>query len=440
MTLEAEASQTPPAAPGAGRLHAGHLAAVTAGNALEFYDFLVYSTFALYIGRVYFPAQGAATSLLLSLGTFGIGFVTRPLGGLVLGWLGDRVGRKPAMLISFGLMGLGMIGLAATPSYAQIGLAAPVLVILARLVQGLALGGEVGPSTAYLVETAAPGRRGLIGSLQAASQGAAILAAAAVGVLISFVLPPAALEAWGWRLAFAAGLVIVPFGLIARRRLPDEERPAPRPAGTRGPPIPWPLVGLSLMLIASGTINTYVNTYMVTYAIDSLHLPARAAFLSGVMNGFCVMIFGVLGGWLSDRFGRRAVMIGPACALVVLPAPIYWLLLAHPSTGLLMLAVACLTIPSGLAGGAMLVAITESFPRGMRCMTVGLIYAIAIAVFGGTTQFAVGWLIHVLEQPLAPAYYRVAASLVGLAAVLSLRESAPAKAPDPAAVAALSAA
>ncbi len=163
------ASDTASAAPA--RLRLGQIAAVTAGNGLEFYDFLIYSNFAIYIGRAYFPVHGEVASLLLSLATFGIGFATRPLGSVVLGRLGDRIGRKPAMMASFGLMALGLLGLAVTPSYARIGVAAPILAVIWRLVQGFALGGEVGPSTAYLVEAAPLHRRGLIGGLQTFSQG-----------------------------------------------------------------------------------------------------------------------------------------------------------------------------------------------------------------------------------------------------------------------------
>ncbi|HWD68028.1 MAG TPA: MFS transporter, partial [Caulobacteraceae bacterium] len=159
-----------------------HVAAVAAGNALEFYDFILYSTFAIFIGQAYFPAHGAGVSLLLSLATFGIGFVTRPIGGIVLGRVGDAIGRKPAMLISFTLMALGLLGVAVTPTYAQIGMAAPVIVIISRLVQGFALGGEVGPSTAYLIEAAPPHRRGLIGSMQITSQNLANLVGAVIAL------------------------------------------------------------------------------------------------------------------------------------------------------------------------------------------------------------------------------------------------------------------
>ena len=203
------------------RLRLVHIAAVAAGNGLEFFDFLLYSTFALYIGQAYFPNHDPVVSLLLSLATFGIGFVTRPIGGLVLGRVGDVIGRKPAMLISFALMGVGGLGLALTPTYAQIGVAAPVLVIVARLVQGFALGGEVGPSTTFLVEAAAPRRRGLIGAMQAESQAFAILAASLTAVVLALVLSASALQLWGWRVGFLIGLAIIPFGFLVRRGLPE---------------------------------------------------------------------------------------------------------------------------------------------------------------------------------------------------------------------------
>ena len=404
-----------------------HLAAVAAGNALEFYDFLIYATFAISIGRAYFPAGGPVVSLLLSLATFGIGFVTRPVGGVVLGRLGDRIGRKPAMLISFAVMALGSLGIAVTPTYAQIGLAAPLLVIAARLVQGFALGGEVGPSSAFLVEAAPPERRGLIGSLQGASQGLAMLSASGVAVLLSLAMPAAALESWGWRVAFLIGLLIVPFGLVLRRSLPETAahvQEAAPPGPGRGP-FPRRLVALSTALLGSGTIATYVATYMTTYAQDTLHLPPQAGFGVGVVNGACVLAFAPLGGLLSDRFGRRRVMIPATVAALLVTLPAFQLLNAHPSVGALFAAMAAMSIPNSLSMGVALVTITESFPARMRCFAVGAIYAGAIAVFGGTTQFVVAWLLHATGEPLAPAFYRIAAGLVGLAAMLAMRESAP---------------
>ena len=402
-----------------------HVVAVAAGNGLEFFDFLIYATFAIFIGRAYFPAHDPTVSLLLSLATFGIGFITRPIGGLVIGRIGDRVGRRPAMLVSFSLMGVGALGLAATPTYAQIGIAAPILVILARLVQGFALGGEVGPSTAFLVEAAGEKRRGLVGSLQQASQGIAILAASGVAVLLAYLLPQADLAAWGWRLGFWAGLMIVPFGLLVRRSLPET---APRrPAAAPAPPdkTPWLIVALGVMMLASGTINTYVSQYMTTFAMDTMHLSAKAAFGVGVVNGICSLVCLPIGGWLSDRYGRKIVAIPCLVISAALLLPAFSFALAHPSALALYAATAVVAIPGSLGSAAILVAITESFPPRMRCLAVGLVYAGAISVFGGTTQFVVAWLVHFTHQPMAPAYYRFSASLVGLAALALLPESAP---------------
>lgn len=431
MTLAVETPERP-----AVRLRALHVVAVAAGNGLEFFDFLIYSTFAIFIGRAYFPTHDPTVSLLLSLATFGIGFITRPIGGLVIGRIGDRVGRRPAMLLSFGLMGVGALGLAATPTYAQIGIAAPTLVILARLVQGFALGGEVGPSTSFLVEAAGEKRRGLVGSLQQASQGIAILAASGVAVLLAYILPQTDLAAWGWRLGFWAGLMIVPFGLLVRRSLPET---APRRSEAATPPdkTPWAIVALGVMMLASGTINTYVAQYMTTFAMDTMHLSAKAAFGVGVVSGVCSLVGLPIGGWLSDRYGRKVVAIPCLVASAALLIPAYSLALAHPSAWSLYAATAAVSIPGALGSAAILVAITESFPPSMRCLAVGLVYAVAISVFGGSTQVVVQWLVDVTHQPMAPAYYRFAASLVGLSALFLLPESAPVRreaAPAPAPV------
>src|SRR5215469_6899694 len=198
-----------------------HVLAIVIGNALEFYDFLSYAIFAVYIGKTFFPSHDPSANLILSLATFMVGFITRPIGGIVLGIFGDRAGRKPAMVVSFILIGIAMLGIALTPGYAQIGLAAPILLVCFRLVQGFALGGEVGPNTAWLIEAAPPEHRGFYGSMQYATQNAALLLASCVGLLLSTVLNAHDLESWGWRIAFLLGVIIVPFGILIRRRLPE---------------------------------------------------------------------------------------------------------------------------------------------------------------------------------------------------------------------------
>jgi MFS family permease len=427
MSSVTGAAEVPQPAP---RLRLVHIAAVAAGNGLEFFDFLLYSTFALYIGQAYFPNHDPVVSLLLSLATFGIGFVTRPIGGLVLGRVGDVIGRKPAMLISFALMGVGGLGLALTPTYAQIGVAAPVLVIVARLVQGFALGGEVGPSTTFLVEAAPPHRRGLIGAMQSESQAFAILAASLTAVVLALVLSASALQLWGWRVGFLIGLAIIPFGFLVRRGLPETA-----PHRTGGPPraslprepIPWGLVALGVALLGSATINTYVGQYMTTYALDTLHMSAQAAFGVGVVNGVCNLVFVPIGGAMSDRFGRKTLMIPGAVLSAALMLPSLAFVLSHPTPLTLYATTALVAIPGAIGGAGLLVALTESFPPSMRCLSVGLIYAVAISIFGGTAQFVVAWLVHATHQPMAPAYYRFVASAIGIAAMFVLPESAPAR-------------
>ena len=200
---------------------ARHIAAVVVGNALEFYDFLTYAYFAVYIGRAFFPSNDASASLLASLGTFGVGFVTRPIGSLVIGRMGDRMGRKPAMVLSFSLMGVAITGLALTPSYSTIGFAAPVLVILFRMLQGFALGGEVGPTTAFLLEAAPPERRGFYTAFQYWTQNVSILISGLVGLELANTLSEQQLQDFGWRIAFLLGAAIVPVGLLMRRNLPE---------------------------------------------------------------------------------------------------------------------------------------------------------------------------------------------------------------------------
>src|SRR5215472_678070 len=269
------------------RMPARDVLAVVAGNGLEFYDFIAFAFFALEISRTFFPARTPGTPLLLTLATFGAGFLMRPLGALVLGRLADRVGRRPAMLVSFSLMGVGMVGLALTPSYGSIGLAAPLLVLLWRLVQGFSVGGEVGASLAYLVEAAPPERRGLYSSLQPMTADAAAFCAGLVGVVLSSALTPQSLDAYGWRIAFLLGAAIVPVGLVLRRALPEPRAEAEPPSGTASGYRRVAVLGFGML--ASGTVIGYVQDYFTTYAADTLGMSARLAFLATMVSAFSMM-------------------------------------------------------------------------------------------------------------------------------------------------------
>ncbi len=406
-------------------LRPAQVAAVAVGNALEFYDFVTYAFFAVQIGRSFFPARTPTGSLLASLATFGVGFLFRPLGALVIGRIGDRRGRKPAMLLSFGLIGVAVAGLALTPSYRQIGMAAPVLAVGFRMLGGFALGGEVGPSTAFLLEAAPPLRRGLYASFQAMSADAAVLAAGLVGVTLSSVMDGPALDSWGWRVALLGGVLIVPFGLALRRTLhetlhrADAAAAAPPRAGIVR------IAVLGTALLASATTVTYILDYLTTYAATVLGMPTRISFGATVTVGLCSVICDPFGGWLSDRYGRKPVLIVPACLLLLLVFPCFRLLDQFRSPFALYAATAVLASASALSSVSMIVVVTESLPPGVRSVGLGLIYACAISVFGGSAQFVVAWAVAVTGSPLAPAWYMSGGVLVGLAAMLLLPETAP---------------
>ena len=405
---------------------AKHVAAVVVGNALEFYDFLTYAFFAVYIGRAFFPANDPVTSLLASLGTFAAGFITRPIGGIVIGRMGDRYGRKPAMILSFSLMGIAITGLALTPPYAMIGVAAPGFVVFFRLLQGFALGGEVGPTTAFLLEAAPPERRGFYTAFQAWTQQLAILISGLVGVGLSSLLGERQLQDFGWRLAFIIGAAIVPFGLMLRRRLPETFRPRVGGKAQSVPVHPHLRVAvLGIMLLTSATVGAYIGDYMTTYAHVTLQMPANIAFAATVVAGLCGVTFDLVSGAMSDRFGRKPMMIIPGVLLLLSIVPAFYLVNRYRTPAALFGATAVLVSLSEICSCPMLVWLTESLPAGIRSGGVAIVYAFSIATFGGSTQYMVTWLIKVTGNPLSPAYYWTAALIVGLAAMLMTHESAP---------------
>jgi len=402
--------------------------AIAVGNGLEFYDFVTYAFFATQIGHTFFPSRTPGLSLLSSLATFGVGFLTRPLGAIVIGRLGDRAGRKPAMMLSLCLIGVAITGLSLTPSYASIGALAPILVIGFRLLQGFALGGEVGPSTAFLLEAAPPSRRGLYASLQATSADSAALVAGVVGVALASTLDASQLDAWGWRVAQLLGVCIIPFAFVLRRTLSETlHAPGAEDTGSVSARGYLRVFLLGIMMLSAATTNNYVLEYMTTYASSTLGMPAAISFGATAAIGASGLVCDTLGGWLSDRLGRKPVMIIPWLALIVAIYPSFWVL-ERLRTGTALLAVsALLNGIQTLSSATIIVAITESLPRRVRSGAFALIYALAISVFGGSTQFLVAWIIHVTGNPLAPAWYMLGAVAVGLIAMMRLPETAPVK-------------
>ncbi len=397
--------------------------AIGLGNALEFYDFVTFSFFAIQIGHTFFPADQTKHGLLFSLATFGVGFVTRPLGGIVIGMYGDRVGRKPAMMLSFSLMGVAITGVALTPSYAEIGIAAPILLVCFRLVQGFALGGEVGPSTAYLIEAAPPLKRGIYVALQYMTQDMAVLIAGIVGFVLSNALDPAALDEWGWRAAFLVGVSVLPVGLIVRRSLPETLEASDRSADRVR--VPWRLIWLGLAMLASATIATYVLDYITTYAQDSLHMTTSLAFGATMVAGLVSVVTDIFSGILSDRIGRKPVMLAGIILLIVTVLPCYVAMVRWPSIAVVYGATALMNFLNSFFSAPCLITITESLPKSVRSGTLATLYAVAIATFGGSTQLVIQSLTNATGSPLAPAFYLTGALLVGVIAIAMVRESAP---------------
>jgi MFS transporter, MHS family, citrate/tricarballylate:H+ symporter len=407
---------------------ARHVAAVVAGNALEFYDFVTYAFFAVYIGRAFFPSDNPSSSLLASLGTFGAGFVTRPIGSWVIGRMGDRLGRKPAMVLTFSLMGFAIAGLALTPPHSMIGVAAPALVIFFRLLQGFALGGEVGPTTAFLLEAAPPERRGFYTAFQGWTQHLSILFSGLIGFALASTLTARQLQDFGWRIAFLLGALILPFGVLVRRELPETFHPpeqARRERVSFGPHLRVAIIGV--MLLGSATIGIYTLNYLTTYSVTTLSVGARAAFAATIVVGICGVALDLVSGALSDRVGRKPVMLLAGTLLFLTIFPAFRTISHYRNAVVLLGTTAVLSSFQSLAATPMVIWLTESFPAPVRSSGVAVVYAFAIATFGGTTQYVVAWLIQATGNPLAPAWYWSVAVFIGVAATIATRESAPGK-------------
>lgn len=332
------------------------------------------------------------------------------------------------MMWSFSLMGVAILGLALTPGYAQIGIFAPLLLVFFRLLQGFALGGEVGPSTSFLIEAAPPHRRGLYVGLQMATQDFAVLMAGVVGFLLSIAMSPAALDAWGWRVAFLIGVVIVPIGLYIRKNLPETlVRHDQQKVSIKGNREIARLFVLGILMLGASTIAYYGIEYMNTYAQDTLGLSVKLAFGTTILLGAVMVVTDVICGLMTDRVGRKPIMIAAAVAVVLVMIPAFAILNRFPIPPVIFAVTAILGILSALISGPALISVTESLPAAVRSGVLGTLYAIAMSVFGGTTQFVSKGLIELTGNPLAPAFYITAAMAVGVCAMLLIRETAPVK-------------
>ena len=400
------------------------IAAITIGSGLEFYDFSVYSFFATLIGRQFFPVESTLGQLLLSLATFGVGFGMRPIGGLVLGAYADRAGRKPAMMLTLWLMALGSLLFTIAPTYAQIGFFAPLIIVLARLIQGFAIGGEVGASTAMLMEYADDKSRGFYGSWQLFSQGLSFLLGALVALALSSSLSPEALESWGWRIPFALGILVIPVGIYIRRHLKETAAEQGHEAissvrviftGYRR------LIVTGVLLVIGSTASSYiVLDYMTNYTVTVLHLPMTMGTTAACLGALVQISLSIWAGRLSDRIGRRRTIALGSIPMLLLIYPAFILMNRFPTLGMLLAVSLVTTLLLVLITVPTLVLITELFPRAIRATGLSIIYCLGVSVFGGFAQFFATGLIGLTGNNNAPALYVMAClclTLIGLALV-----------------------
>jgi MFS family permease len=404
------------------------LVAVIIGNWLEFYDFLVFTFFAVMIGDAFFPGESQVGRLLGALATFGAGFLTRPLGAVVIGAYADRGGRRAALTLTLMLMsvGSGLVGL--TPSYAQIGIAAPIVLVVARLIQGFSCGGEVGPATTYLLESAPLEKRAAITAWQGHSQQLAVFMGSLIGVGLAVTLSMEQLYAWGWRVPFILGMFIAPVGLYIRRQLP--ETIAIHETHQSGGAVLVDLarhhsraVILGILVICGGTISTYVFNYMTTYAITTLRLSATIGTVL-TLTGSVTQIAGfALGAWM-DRFGRKPMLIVARVVFLVSIYPAYRLITSPDATAQSIVAInMLLNFIFAIGFGATYAFLSEAFPKAVRSSGLGILYALGVMLFGGTTQFVVAWLIDWTQNPMVPAWYQMVANVASIVGIALLKPS-----------------
>lgn len=400
---------------------------IASGNFLEMYDFMVFGYFAVAIGNAYFPAGDAFGTLLKSLATFGVGFLMRPLGAIVLGAFTDRHGRRAGLMLTLALMSVGILTLTLTPGYATIGLLAPVLVLLGRLLQGFSAGAELGNVSVYLAEMAPPGRKGFFVSWQSASQQVAVVVAALVGVALSLALPEAAQASWGWRIPLAIGCLIVPLLMLLRRNLRESEgfvaAQAPKGMAEIAAGL-WRgrasvLTGMALVLMT--TVSFYMITaYTPTFG-KLLHLPERAVLLVTAAVGASNLVWLPLVGTLSDRIGRRPILIACTLLAILTAYPAMLWATSAPSVARLVVVELWLSALYASYNSAMVVYLTEIVPPEVRASGFSLAYSLATAV-GGFTPFIVTFAIRATGNQAIPGAWLTVCAAISLVAVLLSRK------------------
>jgi MFS transporter, MHS family, citrate/tricarballylate:H+ symporter len=400
---------------------------VSLGNFLEMYDFMVFGYYAAAIGRAFFPTQDEYASLMLSFMTFGTGYLMRPLGAIVLGAYIDHHGRRKGLLLTLSLMAVGTLSIGIMPGYQTIGLFAPLLVVAGRMIQGLSAGVEVGGVSVYLSEIATPGRKGFFVSWQSASQQLAVMFAALLGVILSAYLRPEQMTAWGWRVPLLIGSMLVPFLILLRRSLTetdDFKARKHRPGMSeiwRSVLANWPLMILGMMLTTTTTVTFYLITaYMPTYGNSVLHLSPSSSMLVTLLVGLSNFCWLPLMGALSDRIGRRPLLLLFSTIALLTPYPVLSWLVSAPSFGRLLAAALWLSMIFGSYNGSMVVFLTEVMPADVRVSGFSFSYSLAAGIFGGFTPAVSTWLIHATGNPAMPGAWMALAGLMSLTATLAL--------------------
>ncbi|WP_213953798.1 MULTISPECIES: MFS transporter [unclassified Variovorax] len=405
----------------------GAVLRVTSGNFLEQFDFFLFGFYATYISKSFFPASSDFASLMLTFAVFGAGFLMRPLGAIILGAYIDEVGRRKGLIVTLGIMACGTVLIAFVPGYATIGLLAPALVLLGRLLQGFSAGAELGGVSVYLAEMATPGHKGFYTSWQSASQQVAIVLAAALGFALNESMSPETLADWGWRVPFFVGCMIIPCIFVLRRSLQETEafQAQKHHPGTRevfqSMAQNWRIVLCGMLLVAMTTTTFYLITvYTPTFGKTVLHISARDALIVTLLVAVSNFIWLPIGGAISDRIGRKPPLLGVTVLAILTAYPAMHWLAAAPSFGRMLDVLLWFSFLFGMYNGAMVVALTEVMPVQVRVVGFSLAYSLATAVFGGFTPAISTYLIDALQDKAAPAIWLSVAAACGLAATLML--------------------
>jgi MFS transporter, MHS family, citrate/tricarballylate:H+ symporter len=404
---------------------------VTSGNFLEMYDFMIFGYYASWIAKAFFPAKNEIASLLLALATFGSGFLMRPLGAILLGGYTDRHGRRAGLLLTLSLMAFGTLSVACTPSYATIGLAAPLLVLAGRLLQGLSAGAELGSVSVYLAEIAPPDKKGFYVSWQSASQQIAVIFAAIIGIILVYTLSPATMAAWGWRIPLWIGCAVIPFLLWIRSSLAETHEFAARTHRPSAREVinsvarNWRLVTVGTLLTTLTTTTFYLITaYTPTFGSTTLHLSKNDALQVTLYVGLCNFAVLPIMGAVSDRIGRRILLWICTIAAVTTAYPAMLWLISQPTFTRLLLVELWFSLIFASYNGAMVVYLTEIMPPEIRATSFSLAYSTATALFGGFTPFICTWLIDRTGNRAAPGLWLSFAGVLALLAVAATRNAA----------------